>query len=89
MDVAEDDEVEIALDFGRLEPCPPSVLHREISVLRLHAQKLRFAVTSGNITKPAATAFGALLVVLASTVRLEKSLSSFLHRFWPRPPQPS
>jgi hypothetical protein len=43
---AEDDEVEIvvnlAFDFERLESYPPTVLNRA-SILRPHAQKLRFA----------------------------------------------
>jgi hypothetical protein len=67
---AEDDEVEIvpnfAFDFERLEPCPPSVLHREIRPPTPRSEATVCAVTRGNITEPAATAFVALLTVLLS-----------------------
>jgi hypothetical protein len=67
---AEDDEVEIvpnfAFDFERLEPCPPSVLHREIRPPTPRSEATVCAVTRGNIREPAATAFVALLIVLLS-----------------------
>ena len=67
---AEDDEVEIvpnfAFDFERLEPCPPSILHREIRPPTPRSEATLCAVTRGNIAELAATAFVPLLIVLLS-----------------------